>query len=182
MNSLDVSLISRIAAGDRAAFGEFYDRYAPSIFGLLIRMLHDRAEAEDTLQEVFLQVWRTAVRFDPSRAGPKVWLFLIARSRGTDRLRRRPPVAGSVDDEPTVAAGPETHLERKEAAGVVRAALAELSDAQRSAICQAFYGGQSYEAVAQKEGVPVGTIKTRIRLGMRRLRDMLGHNFEVPGS
>jgi len=182
MNSLDVSLISRTATGDRSAFAEFYDRYSSSILGLLIRMLHDRSEAEDTLQEVFLQVWRTASRFDASRASPKVWLFLIARSRATDHLRRRAPSAGPVDCEPTTMAGPESQLEKQEAAGVISAALAELPDAQRSAIFQAFYGGHSYEAVARLQGVPVGTIKTRIRLGMHHLRDMLRRKLEVPGS
>lgn len=180
MNSPDVLLLTQIAAGDRLAFETLYDRYAPQLQGLLLRILRDPADAEDTLQEVFLQVWRTAARFDAARASGKAWLFLIARSRATDRLRRRSATGGSLEGEPAAASDPRHELERVESAGALRTALAQLPEAQRSAICLAYYGGLTYESVAREQGVPVGTIKTRIRLGMQHLRALLSRLTEEP--
>jgi RNA polymerase sigma-70 factor (ECF subfamily) len=181
MNSTDVQLLSRIAAGDQQAFGEFYDRQSSLVLGLLVRLLGNRADADDALQDVFWQVWRSAGQYDSQRASPKAWLCLIARSRATDRLRRRARQPARSVAEPVAFADPAQNLEQSESAVHVREALGELPEAQRSAICLAFYGGRSYDAVAREQQVPVGTIKTRIRLGMQQLRGILRRKLEVSG-
>jgi RNA polymerase sigma-70 factor (ECF subfamily) len=181
MNS-DEQLLSQIAAGDSRAFGDFYDRYSAAALGLLSRLLGQRAEAEDVLQEVFLQVWRGARLFNHERASPKAWLFLIVRSRAIDRLRRRRREEIDLKREPVAGFDSTRELDHNESAEHLRKALEQLPEAQRSAICLAFYGGRTYEAVAREQQVPVGTIKTRIRKGMGRLRDILSTILEVGES
>lgn len=174
MDSSDQQLLSRIAARDTAAFAEFYDRQAPRLLGWLLRWLGQRGDAEDVLQEVFWQIWSRAGQYDATRATPGVWLFLIARSRALDYLRQRRSSAGAPEgSEPAAAADPCAVLEQTEATQQVREALAQLPEEQRSAISLAFYGGLTYEQVAQRQEIPVGTAKTRIRLGMKRLRALL---------
>lgn len=174
MQCSDQQLVSRIASGDRAAFAEFYDRHAPAVLGLLLRLLGQRADADDVLQEAFLEVWRRAPQYDGARATPLGWLTLIARSRAVDHLRRRrPPNAPAPEAADVMLADPADGLERREAAGCVRAALKQLPTEQRSAIGLAFFAGLTHEQVAQRLGVPLGTAKTRIRLGIQRLRALL---------
>ncbi len=179
MNSPDMGLLSRIASGDQQAFGEIYDQYSAQVMGLLVRLLGQCAEAEDVLQEVFLQIWRSARQYDPERASPRVWIFLIARSRATDRLRRRQYHNSLPSVEPAEIQDPGSEIERSESAGQVREALQRLPESQRSAICLAFYGGHSYESVAREQEVPVGTVKTRIRLGMKQLRSILSKTLKA---
>jgi len=174
----DNELLTGVAAGDRAAFAAFYDRHAPAVFGLLIRMLPQRGDAEDVLQETFMQVWRQAGRFDPTRSSPFGWVVMMARSRAVDRLRQK---VASPTSEPTdrpVLSEAESALEREETAARIRRALALLPAEQRTAIDLAFYGGLTYEQVADRQAIPVGTAKTRIRLGMHRLRSLLGDSME----
>jgi RNA polymerase sigma-70 factor (ECF subfamily) len=174
MDVTDHHLLDRIAAGDDAAFADFYDRHAPRVLGSLLRLLGQRDDAEDVLQETFWQVWSRAGQYDPGRSTPGVWLFLIARSRALDRLRQQRPRGEGTPQEPVTLAEPLESMERKETSQQVRAALAQLPDEQCRAITLAFFGGLTYEQVAQRLAVPVGTAKTRIRLGMRRLRHLLG--------
>jgi RNA polymerase sigma-70 factor (ECF subfamily) len=170
----DHELLEAIKAGDRQAFAALYDRHAPRLLGLLARWLGDCGEAEDALQETFWHVWRRAEQYDPTRSPPIVWLQLIGRSRALDRLRRRRPEADpaagarvAVPDDPAAA------LVADESSRQVREALALLPEEQRSAILLAFYGGLTHEQVAAHQAAPLGTVKTRIRLGMRRLRQLL---------
>lgn len=170
----DQHLLNCIAAGDQAAFAEFYDRHAPRVLSLLRKWLNPCGDAEDVLQEVFWQVWRRASQYDPGRAPPEVWLVLIARSRALDHLRQyRTEAPSTMRSEPSILNDPGGAVERREAAQQVRAALAELPEEQRTAITLAFFAGLTYEQVAQRLTIPLGTAKTRIRLGMRRLRDLL---------
>lgn len=165
MQRSDGDLLTAIAAGDREAFAALYDRHAAVVFGLLRAMLNGSSESEDVLQDTFLQAWRDAGRFDPTRSTPLGWLVMMARSRAIDSGRRRPvpPTA----DPPDPAVPPQ-------AAAAVRLALDQLPNDQQAAIELAFYGGLSYALVAERQGVPVGTAKTRIRQGMIKMRKLLG--------
>jgi RNA polymerase sigma-70 factor (ECF subfamily) len=173
---LDCELLKRIVGRDRSAFAALYDRHAAPLFGLLVRILGRRGDAEDVLQETFLQVWRDASRFDPGRGSVAGWLFLLGRSRALDHLRRRDPTPPSPDSIPEPATHPDhaAGLVRAETLDSVRRALAQLPAEQRQALCLAFYGGLTHEQVAARQGVPLGTAKTRIRLAVARLRQLLG--------
>ncbi len=174
MDRSDHDLLSDIAAGDQAALAEFYDRHAPRTLGLLLRWLRQRSDAEDVLQEVFWQVWRRADQYDARRATPVGWLALLARSRSLDYLRqRRTRALPEMSREPMTLDDPCGPIELGESDERLRQALTVLPDEQRRAIVLAFYDGLTYEQVATQEAVPVGTAKTRIRLGIRRLRDQL---------
>ena len=168
-NSSAEALLRRTADGDRAALGQLYDRFASLANGLALRILRDVAEAEDVVQEVFLQVWRQAGRFDAARGTPEAWICTIARTRALDRLRRRAArkeEAGATD--PLAGAEPGT-----EDALAVRTAVAALSDDQRRAVELAYYEGLTQSEIARRLGEPLGTIKTRIRTAMMRLREAL---------
>jgi len=164
------ALLRRLAAGDHAALGEFYDLYAGLANGLALRILRDTSEAEDVVQEVFVQVWRQAARFDPNRGSPEAWLCTMARSRALDRLRRRT----SRREEPGDASPPSTEAPKTEEALAVRKALEGLSGDQRRALELAYYEGLTQSEIAARLGEPLGTIKTRIRTAMIRLREVLG--------
>ena len=162
-------LLQRLARGDRAALGELYDLYAGKVLGLAIRVLKDRSEAEDVVQEVFLQVWRQADRYDPVRGRPEAWVCTMARTRALDRLRRR----ASRREAPSEAAPPPQGGAAPEGALAVRAALGSLSDDQRKAVELAYFDGLTQSEIARRLGEPLGTVKTRIRLGMMHLREVL---------
>jgi len=164
------SLLRRLTGGDAAALGEFYDRYAGLVNGLALRILRNPAEAEDVVQEVFVQVWRQAERFDPARGSPEAWLCTIARTRALDRLRRR----ASRREDPADAAPGASAPPRTEEALAVRKALEGLSADQRHALELAYYEGLTHTEIAARLGEPLGTVKTRIRTAMIRLRDVLG--------
>jgi RNA polymerase sigma-70 factor (ECF subfamily) len=167
-------LLARIAVGDRQAFAEFYDRHSPRVYRLLLKWLGGSSEAEDVLQEVFWQVWCRAGQYDAQRSPPEAWLFLLARSRGTDFLRqRRPELALPTGLDPTGPHDPCRPIEQDELNEQVSHALAHLPEAQRSAIILTFYAGLTHEQVARYQNIPLGTAKTRIRLGMERLRCLL---------
>ena len=171
--------IARSAAGDERAFAELYDATAPRVFGLVLRILVDRAQAEEVAQEVYLEAWRRAERFDANRGAAIGWLLQIAHARAVDRVRAsqaqrdRDARIGLRDtDVPVdeVAERVETSLESARA----RRALGELSEAQREAIELAYFGGLTQTEIAERLGTPLGTVKTRMRDGMRRLREILG--------
>jgi RNA polymerase sigma-70 factor (ECF subfamily) len=168
----DETLLERAAMGNRDAFELLYDRYAPRMFGLLIRIVRSRADAEDALQAAALDLWNRADRYDRSLGSAQTWILMIARARAIDSLRRTPRHAASdtavVD---TLAQRPEPSPTPPSAP--IHHAMSELPEDQRAAIEMAFYRGLTREEIATALGVPVGTIKTRIRTGVRRLAESL---------
>lgn len=174
------ALIAAIAAGDRDAFGRFYDLTAPMAFGLIRRVLRDPEAAAEVLQEVFWQVWQDAPRYDPTRGTPEAWLVMRAKTRAIDRLRsirRRDrtfvaPVDESVAQRsPDQAPNPAVVAEDR---GLIQTALAQLPEPQRRVIELAFFEGLTHSEIATRLGEPLGTVKTRARLGLDRLRGVLG--------
>jgi RNA polymerase sigma-70 factor (ECF subfamily) len=172
-------LIKRVARGDEAAFVSLYDSFAPRLYGLILRVLRDPAQAEEVGQETLVEIWRNAGRYDPARGSATAWMFTIAHRRAVDRVRAeqagsdrlRRVAAASVDtpyDE--VVERATARLERVQ----VRRCLTALTELQREAITLAYYGGHTYREVADLLGVAVPTIKTRMRDGLIRMRDCLG--------
>lgn len=168
-----------VARGDQAAFADLYDSTAPRVYGLVLRVLRDRSQAEEVTQEVFLQVWRTASSFDPDRGSAISWLLTLAHRRAVDRVRS--VVAQSARDDayesqrttPPFDVTAEAVEERMEATRV-RDALGELTPAQRAAIELAYFEGLTHREVAERLDVPLGTAKTRIRDGLGKMRDTMG--------
>jgi RNA polymerase sigma-70 factor (ECF subfamily) len=173
------SLIHRIASGDGEALTRLFDLCSSVALGLLVRILGDRAEAEEVLQEVFLQVWMQADRYDEARSTPRGWLLMLARSRALDRLRRRDArrrrEEESVEEEGRLAIQPEGtgRLEAAERQSQVSSALGALSPEQRRCIELAFYEGLTHTQIAERLKAPLGTVKSRILLGMSKLRQVL---------
>lgn len=181
----DVALLSAIAARDEVALAQLYDRYRAILFGLLMRILNNREEAEDVLQEVFLQVWRKAEDFDENRGRPFTWLVTLARSRGIDRLRTlaaRERVAEAGAREPSEEISDAvTDAFKSEQRGLVSDALAKLPDEQKRPIMLAYFEGLTQSEIATSLGAPLGTVKTRMRTGMIRLRELLAGQGESFG-
>ena len=174
-----VSLIQRIAAQNRDAFSQFYDRYSPIVYSLALRMLRAQSDAEDLLQEIFLQVWRQATVYSAERGSPEAWLINIARSRAIDKLRsiRRRERSFVLTDDPAAAESPdnvETSAGESESKSVMNSALANLPEAQRRVLELAYFDGLSQSEIAARLAEPLGTVKTRMRSGIQRLRGMLG--------
>ncbi len=166
-----------MAAGDRAAFAAFYDAYAPLAFGLLRRMLRDPEEAAEVLQEVFWELWRAAREYDARRGSPEAWVTIRARSRGIDRLRsvrRREEMFVVAEDVTAGAEAPGIPGAAVEDRDAVRGILRELPADQRRVIELAYLKGMTQTEIAAHLDVPLGTVKTRVRLGMERLRDLVG--------
>ena len=181
----DVALLKAIAARNEAALAELYDRYRAILFGLLMRILNNREEAEDVLQEVFLQVWRKANDFDENRGRPFTWLVTLARSRGIDRLRTlaardRVVEAGAreVSEEVSDAA---TDAFKSEQRGLVTKALSQLPDEQKRPLMLAYFDGLTQSEIAARLGAPLGTVKTRMRTGLMNLRELLAGQGESFG-
>ncbi|MFL6333997.1 MAG: sigma-70 family RNA polymerase sigma factor [Pyrinomonadaceae bacterium] len=177
----DAELLRAVARGDEAAFARVYDRYGAILLGLMLRILRSRPEAEDVLQEVFLQVWQQARSFDPARGRAFTWLATLARSRAIDRLRaldsrERAAQRSAEDGQPPAAEQPgwaEEEAIRAERAEAVRAALAELPEEQRQVLLLAYLDGMSQSEIAAAKNQPLGTVKTRTRTGLRRLSESL---------
>jgi len=172
-------LLERIAQGDQRAFSDLYDQIAPRVFGLVRRVLKDQAQSEEVTQEVFLEIWQSATRFDPNKGGASTWILTMAHRRAVDRVRAsqasrdRDTRIGIRDYNPdydTVAETIEVRIEHER----VEKAMSRLTELQRQAVSLAYYGGYSHSEVAQMLSVPIGTVKTRLRDGMIRLRDELG--------
>lgn len=174
----DAALIGRIVAGDEAAFAELYDATSAMVFGLALRILGDRSAAEDVLMEVYGQAWRQADRFDPKRGSAATWLLAMTRSRAIDSLRAASKNQPSDPFEAAnaVASDAPDPSEASAAAQqqrLVRNALSSLNHEQREVIELAYFAGLSHTEISAKLGQPVGTVKTRIRSGMLRLRELL---------
>jgi len=172
------ALIDDISRGDQSALGELYDSTSRIVFGLILRIVTDRATAEEVLLDVYTQVWRQASSYDPSRGAPLAWLTTIARSRAIDRVRagkhdQSKESLDSVGEVKAATADPEQATVISERQELVRKALDTLSREQREVIELAYYSGLSHSEIALKLGQPLGTVKTRTRLGMIKLRDML---------
>jgi RNA polymerase sigma-70 factor (ECF subfamily) len=170
------ALIRRMAGGDQSACSDFYDRYAGLVTGLLRRLLGQEADVEDVLQEVFWQSWVDAGKYDARRGSPEAWLLNRARSRAIDRLRsirrRSETIVASLEEggEPEAGTLGRNRGEMGEDRSSVRTALALLPESQRQVIELAYLGGFTQSEIAVRLGEPLGTVKTRIRLGMERLR------------
>lgn len=173
-------LLGRVARGDQGAFEAVYDRLAEPAYGLIRKVVRDPAQSEEVTQEVLLEVWRAASRFDPARGSAETWVMTIAHRRAVDRVRSaaaaterehktaQPLVSG---DEVAETAAANLDAER------VRHCLDGLTSLQRESITLAYYGGYTYSQVAALLGTALGTVKTRIRDGMIRLRDCMGVNW-----
>jgi RNA polymerase sigma-70 factor (ECF subfamily) len=172
-------LIRQMAAGDRQAFALFYDRHAPVVFPLILRIVVQRADASDVLQEVFWEAWRDAGSYDSARGSPEAWMVTRARTRAIDRVRatrrRSKTFVAPLDDIVAAAPGdpPDDPAERAEDRGTIRSALARLPEAQREVIELAYYVGLTQTEIADRLKQPLGTVKTRIRLGLERLREVV---------
>jgi len=178
----DAALVKRVAERQPDALAELYDRFAPLLLALARRILGNHADAEEVLQEVFVQVWNRGERYDPARSSVSTWLVLIGRSRAIDRLRSRrvvertreavtevAPAAGALHTSPEALENVWIQ-ERRER---VRRELAALPPEQRQVLEMAFYGGLTQSEIAGKAGLPLGTVKTRTLLAMKKLRQAL---------
>ncbi len=173
-----VRLIQQIARGDPVAFERFYDRYASLVYTLALRLLRVQADAEDLFQEVLLQVWRQAGSYRPERGSPEAWLVNITRSRGIDKLRssRRIDRRFVRTEDPPAAKGGgrvESGVGESEARLTVHGALGGLPESQRTVLQMAYFDGLTQSEIAARLGEPLGTVKTRMRAGLDRLRGVL---------
>jgi RNA polymerase sigma-70 factor (ECF subfamily) len=174
-----------VAEGDQQALASLYDATGRTVFGLLLRILADSSAAEEVLLDVYTQVWRQATAYSAERGTPLAWLTTIARSRAIDRLRRgrleqkrTEPLDLTATQVAAAGASVEEDVQARETGAFVRAALDALAPEQREVIELAYYGGMSHSEIAAARNLPLGTVKTRTRLGMMRLREMLKPVYE----
>ena len=173
------SLLRDVAAGDRTAFAEVYDRISSRVMGLVTRLLRDRAQSEEVTQEVFLEIWQQAGKFDANKGSGMAWVLTMAHRRAIDRIRasqkshERDLKIGIRDmerDFDGVSESVEIRIENER----VKRSMSRLTALQREAVILAYYGGYSHSEMAEVIGIPLGTVKTRLRDGMIRLRDEMG--------
>ncbi|SAL66137.1 sigma-24 (FecI-like) [Caballeronia arvi] len=169
-------MLAHVANGDENAFAELYRATSPRVFGVIVRMIHDRGEAEDLLQEVFATAWRRADTFDPERGSAMTWLTTLARNRTIDRMRQhRDELLGEndapeiVDESPTPAVAAESNEERRR----LEQCLDRLEPQQKRVIREAFFTGATYGELAQRLAVPLGTMKSWIRRSLMQLKTCL---------
>lgn len=172
-------LLQRVAGGDRAAFAEVYDTLSARAFGLILRVLVDRAQSEEVLQEVFLEIWQSASRFTPNKGQGRSWVLTIAHRRAVDRVRSSQSstdrdVRAGFRDMDVAYDDVSEKVEMKMEGRRVVDALATLPDAQKEALTLAYFGGYSQSEIATLVGAPLGTVKTRMRDGLSRLRMEMG--------
>jgi RNA polymerase sigma-70 factor (ECF subfamily) len=175
----DRALVARIEARDAEALALLYDRYCARLLGLAQRILGDTGEGEEILQEVFLFVWRAASSFDPTRGTVLAWLLIATRSRAIDRLRARRPAARAgltaVNEIPEAAATTDVEADSagREWESLCRAAIGELPAEQRAVLELAYFEGLTHQEIAARTSTPLGTVKTRVRLGLMKLKDRI---------
>jgi RNA polymerase sigma-70 factor (ECF subfamily) len=177
-HAADHTALERMARGDHDGLAELYDRHCRLVYSLALRMVRDTGDAEDVVQEVFSQAWRQASRYESTRGNVVAWLMNLARSRAIDRIRGRrvrpQPMADDVRvDMPDLAEPVDEQLAQSSQAAAIRAAVDELSLLQRVAIELAFYEGLTHVDIAERLELPLGTVKTRIRQGLLKLKDRL---------
>ncbi len=168
--------IARLATGDRSALKDVYRATSAKLYGIALRILGDEREAEDAVQDIYLDLWRRADRYDPARASPISWLATMARNRAVDRLRARGKVAhASVPEtaaahvaDGSVPADGQIELDQRDAR--IHFCLEQLEERQRSAISRAFLGGATYVQLAEDDDVPLSTVKSRVHRGLSRLK------------
>jgi RNA polymerase sigma-70 factor (ECF subfamily) len=172
-------LLALVAQGDQTAFAQLYDQMAPRVLGLVRRLLRDHAQSEEVTQEIFLEIWQNATRYDSSKGGASTWIMTMSHRRAVDRVRAsqssrdRDTKIGIRDydaEYDNVSETVQTRIEHER----VEKAMQRLTELQRQAVSLAYYGGYSHSEVATLLSVPIGTVKTRLRDGMIRLRDELG--------
>lgn len=179
----ELALMKRVAAGDESATAELYDRFGPLVFRMSIQAMPTRAEAEDAVQEVFIRLWRTAGRYDPSRAALVTWVMLISRRHLVDRLRRtRARVkAGSMEGVEITAAPPigddMPSMERGERLAILLKSIELLPELQKSVVKRAYLGGQTLRQVAEELGTPIGTVKSALSRALVRLRERVNEEL-----
>jgi len=183
--ALDISILTRVVGRDERAIGELYDRHHRLLFALILRILRDRSEAEEILQEVFLQVWNRAETYNVALGSPAGWLVRIARNRAIDRLRSNTVRIRAVEQAPPPAppkttANPEASAALSEQQRAVEQALGSLPPDQRQLIEEAYFLGLTQSELAERFKLPLGTVKTRIRTGMLALRERLAPIFVEP--
>jgi RNA polymerase sigma-70 factor (ECF subfamily) len=180
----DAELVARVANGDTNALAQLYDRYSQAIYSLCLRIVRDHPAAEELTQEVFVRLWRSAASFEPGKGRTSTWMLRIAHNLALNEIRRRqsrPAIAPVIDwevesvrlSDPSAEGDPAMSAWLHERATAIRQALAQLPQAQRQAIEMAFFGGLSQAEIAAALGDPLGTVKSRIRTGMQRLRELL---------
>jgi RNA polymerase sigma-70 factor, ECF subfamily len=178
-SAIDAAIVQRMALGEDAALGALYDRWADSVHALVSRIVRDDTEAEEVVEAVFWQAWQQASRYAGERGSPAAWLLSMARSRSLDRLRtlrrrrEEQPVDDSVFSEVTAVDDPLAELDAADRAQHVAAALSELPAEQRQVLELAYFDGLSQTEISAQLDVPLGTIKTRARLALRKMRDHL---------
>jgi len=178
MQATDAELIARITAGDSSAVAELYDRFAPMLFPMVLRVVREKAEAEDVLHDAFVAVSERATLYVPARGSVVAWLVTLVRNLAIDRTRRRARRSAlahrdALEAPISAVESPEEALAEARASGVVRRALASLPDVQRQTLEIAFYEGLSYPEIADREGVPLGTVKSRAARALQALREAL---------
>jgi RNA polymerase sigma-70 factor (ECF subfamily) len=182
-NEVDAELVRQMGTGDERAFATFYDRFAPGLFSMIYAILRDQKESEDVLQEALVQMWKRAATYDASRSSLFTWAVMISRHKAIDHLRSRQrqsrlheAVASESNAVPAFAPADraDNALARSDERERVRAALAQLGEAQREAIDLAFFAGLTQTQISERLGAPLGTVKARIRRGLLALREVLG--------
>ncbi|HTX42468.1 MAG TPA: sigma-70 family RNA polymerase sigma factor [Acidobacteriaceae bacterium] len=174
----DSALVERMMAGDENALSTLYDRYSGMLFAVLVRILKDTHAAEEVLQDLFLQLWRSAARFDAKRGSLPAWLMVIARNRAISRLRGRERLLVQDDDDGfsmenlPAAVNLEDEASRAELTRKVRAAMAALPEEQREAVELAYFEGMTQTEIAARTGSPLGTVKSRVRAAMQSLKQI----------
>lgn len=176
----DAELLRRVAAGDRGAFAEFYDRHSTLMFSVACKILNDPTEAQDVLQETFLQIWEKAARFDPKLGKAASWVATLTRNKAIDRIRasqRRSRLADEAGAESAIAAeagdSANEALHGQDKARLIQSAITGLPDEQRRAIELAYFSGLTQHEISEQLKEPLGTVKARIRRGLLKLRDQL---------
>lgn len=175
---IDQAMI-RAADGDQEAFASVYDALAPGVLGVIRAILRDPAMSEEVAQDVFVEAWDSAGRFDPARGSAAAWVYTMARRRAVDRVRSEEASRRRTEEVGAASLAPESDVTSsavvtREEHAAVRSALGALTDLQRDAIVRAYFGGRTYREVAEELDVPLGTVKTRMRDGLLRLAEEMG--------
>jgi len=174
MPESDEQLVGRVGAGEVSAFSSLYARYAPRIQALLLKLLKNRQQVDDVLQETFWQVWRSASDYDPARATAAAWMLLIARSRAIDAIRREARTkVPTLSSDPVVRHDPSLAIQALELAENIRSAILQLDPNQQQAIYLSYYCGLPQQMISHELQIPLGTVKTRMRAAMMKLRGIL---------